>query len=101
MNFTLGCVIFEFGALFFSLAATPAYEHFFSGMNLPGLVYIFLGNLYKAIPGLVNLVPLVAYLFCLNLPAAISQPGKGLIEIPCTFVNIPAGILTEFIQTRS
>ena len=25
--------------------------------------------------GLVNFVPAVAYLFCLNLPAAFSQPG--------------------------
>ena len=37
-------------------------------------------------PGLVNVVHAVAYHFCLNLPAAFSQPGKGLLEIPC---NIP------------
>ena len=30
-----------------------------------------------------NFVPAVAYLFCLNLPAAFSQPGNDLIEIPC------------------
>ena len=33
-------------------------------------------------PGLVNFVPAVAYFFCLNLPAASSQPGNGLIKIP-------------------
>ena len=31
-----------------------------------------------------NFVPALAYLFCLNLPAAHPQPGNGLIEIPCT-----------------
>ena len=30
-----------------------------------------------------NFVPAVAYLFCLNLPAAFLQPGNSLIEIPC------------------
>ena len=38
-------------------------------------------------PGLVNFVPAVAYHFCLNLPAAFSQPGNGLIAQPCKFVN--------------
>ena len=37
--------------------------------------------------GLVNFVPAVAYLFGLNLPAALSQPGNGLIEIPCTLAK--------------
>ena len=43
---------------------------------------------------LVNFVPAVAYLFCLNLPAAFSQPGNGLLENPCTrisWVNWPFG----------
>ena len=35
-------------------------------------------------PGLQNFVTALAYHFCLNLPAAFSQPGNGLIEIPCT-----------------
>ena len=34
-------------------------------------------------PGLVNLVPAVAYHFFLNLPAAFSQPGNGLILELC------------------
>ena len=45
------------------------------------------GYLHKAVPafpGLVNFVPAVDDLFCLNLPAAFSQPGNGLREIPCT-----------------
>ena len=33
----------------------------------------------RPFPGLVNFVPAVAYLFCLNLPAAFSQPGNGLL----------------------
>ena len=37
----------------------------------------------RPFPDLVNFVPAVAYFFCLNLNAAFSQPGKGLIEIPC------------------
>ena len=41
------------------------------------------GNLYiRPFPGLVNFVPAVAYILCLHLPAAFSQPGNGLIEIP-------------------
>ena len=33
------------------------------------------GIYIRPFPGLVNVVPAVAYLFCLNLPAAFSQPG--------------------------
>ena len=43
------------------------------------------GNLLKAVSGLVNFVPAVAYHFCVNLPEAISQPGNGLLELPCMF----------------
>ena len=35
----------------------------------------------RPIPVLVNLLPAVAYLFCLNLSAAFSQSWNGLIEI--------------------
>ena len=38
----------------------------------------------RPFPGMVNFVPAVAYLFCLNLPAAFSQPGNGIIVKPCT-----------------
>ena len=41
------------------------------------------GFTIRPFTGLVNFVPAVAYLFRLNLPAAFSQPGNGLIEIPC------------------
>ena len=43
------------------------------------------GLTIRPFPGLENFVPAVAYHFCLNLPAAFSQPGNGLIAIPCTF----------------
>ena len=33
--------------------------------------------------GLVNFVPAVAYQFCLNLPAAFTQPGNGNLAHPC------------------
>ena len=36
----------------------------------------------RLVRGLVNFVSAIAYLFCLNLPAAFSQPGNGIIEIP-------------------
>ena len=39
----------------------------------------------RPFPGFVNLVPAVAYLFCLYLPARFSQPGNGLTKIPCRF----------------
>ena len=42
------------------------------------------GTSKRPFPGLVNFVPAVAYHFCLNLPAAFSQPGNGLLEVPCT-----------------
>ena len=34
--------------------------------------------------GLVNFVPPLAYHFCLNLPAASTQPGARLLVEPCT-----------------
>ena len=36
-------------------------------------------------PGLVNFVSAVAYLFCLNLPAAFSQAGDHNFASPCIF----------------
>ena len=36
----------------------------------------------RPFPGLVNLVPAVAYQFCLNLPAAFSQPRNGFKRFP-------------------
>ena len=38
----------------------------------------------RPFPGLVSLVPAVAYHFCLNLPAVFSQTGNGLVVKPCT-----------------
>ena len=38
----------------------------------------------KAVPRFGEFVPSVAYHFYLNLPAAFSQPGNGLIVQPCT-----------------
>ena len=40
------------------------------------------GSAKRPFPGLVNFVPAVAYHFCLNLPAAFSQPGNGLLADP-------------------
>ena len=37
-----------------------------------------------AFQGLVNFVPVVAYHFCLNLPTALSQPGRCRLADPCT-----------------
>ena len=39
------------------------------------------GSAKRPLPGLVNFVPAVACLFCLNLPAAFSQPGNDLIVL--------------------
>ena len=52
--------------------------------KLVGIVSSCTGLDYKAVsfPGLVNLVPAVAYHFCLNLPAAFLQPGNSLIFEP-------------------
>ena len=38
-------------------------------------------------PGLVNFVPALAYHFCLNLPAAFTQPGARLLVEPCTTLS--------------
>ena len=35
-------------------------------------------------PGLVNFVTALAYLFCLDLPAAFTQPGSCILGEPCT-----------------
>ena len=40
------------------------------------------------IPGLVNLVPAVSYLFCLNLPAAFSQPRTKTFFGLCTLTGL-------------
>ena len=40
------------------------------------------GTSKRPFPGLVNFALAVAYLFWLNLSAAFSQPGNGLIKIP-------------------
>ena len=47
-------------------------------------------------PGLVNFFPAVAYHFCLNLPAAFSQHGNGLILRPC-IVNSPKKIYKVYV----
>ena len=41
------------------------------------------GSTIRQAPGLLNFVPAVAYHFCLNMPAAFSQPGACLIVEPC------------------
>ena len=44
---------------------------------------ILQGSNVMPFPGLVNFVSAVAYHFSLNLIAAFSQPGNGLIVEPC------------------
>ena len=53
--------------------------------------YTVQGISIRLFPGLVSFVRVVAYHFCLNLPAAFLQPGNSLIEIPCI------GILNEIL----
>ena len=52
----------------------------------------------RPFPGSVNFFPAVAYLLCLSLHAAFSQPGNGLIEIPCT---LPWSKKEETTKSRS
>ena len=40
---------------------------------------------------MVNFVPALAYHFCLNLPAAFTQPGARLLVEPCTSDNFMIG----------
>ena len=54
----------------------------------------------RPFPGLVNFVPAVAYLFCLNLPAAFWQPGNGLLEIPCTCAVYKIFVVFTELGTR-
>ena len=42
----------------------------------------------RPFPGLVIFVPAVAHHYCLNLTAAFSQPGNGLIGKPCIEIRI-------------
>ena len=44
-----------------------------------------------------NFVPAVAYLFCLALPEAFTQPGDHLLAVPCTSVTIAIGYMIIFI----
>ena len=41
----------------------------------------------RLFPGLVNFVPAIAYLFCLYLPAAFSQPGDHNFAGPCMWLR--------------
>ena len=41
------------------------------------------GSTNRRALGLVNFVPALAYHFCLNLPAAFTQPGARLLVEPC------------------
>ena len=43
------------------------------------------GSTNRRAPGLVNFVPVLAYHFCLNLPAAFTEPGARLLVEPCTY----------------
>ena len=45
------------------------------------------GSTNRRAPGLVNFVPTLAYHFCLNLPAAFTQPGAHLLVKPCTYLD--------------
>ena len=42
------------------------------------------GSTNRRAPGFVNFVLALAYHFCLNLPAAFTQPGARLLVEPCT-----------------
>ena len=46
--------------------------------------YIIQGSTKRRALGLVNFVPALAYHFCLNLPAAFTQPGARHLVEPCT-----------------
>ena len=39
------------------------------------------GSAKRRAPGLVNVVPAVAHLFCLTLPTALTQPGIHLFSL--------------------
>ena len=41
----------------------------------------------KDCPGLVNLIPALAYHFCLALPAEFTQPGVHLLAHPCSCLH--------------
>ena len=45
------------------------------------------GSAKRRSPGLVNLVPAVAYLICLALAAAFTQPGAHLLSEPCSLTH--------------
>ena len=46
------------------------------------------GSTIRSFLGLVNFVPAIAYLFCLNLPASFKQRRNGLIVEPSSSVHV-------------
>ena len=44
------------------------------------------GSTNRRALGLVNFVPALTYHFCLNLPAAFTQPGARLLVEPCRYL---------------
>ena len=55
------------------------------------------GSAKRQAPGLVNLVPAVAYHICLSLPAALSQPGRSLLANPCILLPRRCGPSTSVL----
>ena len=44
-------------------------------------------------PSIVNFVPAVAKHFCLSLPAALTQPGRSLLAVPCILNKVPGAYI--------
>ena len=55
----------------------------------------------RRLPGLVNFVPALDHLICHNLPAAFSQPGNGLTEIPCKAHSVLSSVRSSFWEAGS
>ena len=60
--------------------------------NFDIVSYTQTGSPNECFPGLVNFVPAVAYHFCLNMPRAVSQPGKHSFGNPC--IDMPRILLS-------
>ena len=50
------------------------------------------GSAKRQSPGLVNVVPALAYHFCLALPAEFTQPGNHLLAELCTSIPLDFGL---------
>ena len=79
----------------FSMSFLSSHRKFDKHVSFP-----IKGSINRRAPGIVNFVLALAYHFCLNLPAAFTQPGARLLVEHCTHrYRVTHQVWTELLLT--